>query len=74
MRILCAYDAVYVLRPDSVARLVDIAGAVTDFKMGLVSAFCDICPDAQIIDRLSFSRSPPARQVWTLCTRQLEII
>ena len=45
-----AYDAVYVLRPDSVVRSVDIAGAVTDFKMGLVSAFCEICPDAQIID------------------------
>ena len=45
-----AYDAVYVLRPDSVVRSVDIAGAVTDFKMELVSAFCEICPDAQIID------------------------
>jgi len=45
-----AYDTVYVLRPDSVVRSVDIAGAVTDFKMGLVSAFCEICPDAQIID------------------------
>ncbi len=48
--IYAAYDAVYVLRPDSVLRSVDIAGAVTDFKMGLVSAFCEICPDAQIID------------------------
>ena len=37
------------LRPDCVVRSVDIAGAVTDFKMGLVSAFCEICPDAQII-------------------------
>ena len=45
-----AYDAVYVLRSDSVVRSVDIARAVTDFKMGLISAFCEICPDAQIID------------------------
>ena len=45
-----AYDAVYVLRPDSVVRSVDIAGVVSDFKIGLVSAFCEICPDAQIID------------------------
>ena len=45
-----AYDAVYMLRSDSVVRSVDIAGAVTDFKMGLISAFCEICPDAQIID------------------------
>ena len=45
-----AYDAVYMLRSDSVVRSVDIAGAVTDFKMGLISAFCEICPGAQIID------------------------
>ena len=36
-----AYDTVFVLRPDSIVRSADLAGPVTDFKMGLVSAFCE---------------------------------
>jgi len=45
-----AYDAVFVLRPDAVVRSADLARPVTDFKMGLVSAFCEIHANAQNID------------------------
>ena len=45
-----AYDAVFVLRPDAVVRSADLARPVTDFKMGLVSAFCEIHANAQDID------------------------
>ena len=45
-----AYDAVFVLRPDAVVRSADLAQPVTDFKMGLVSAFCEIHANAQDID------------------------
>ncbi len=45
-----AYDAVFVLRPDAVVRSADLARPVIDFKMGLVSAFCEIHANAQDID------------------------
>jgi deoxyribodipyrimidine photo-lyase len=45
-----AYDAVFVLRPDAVVRSADLARPVIDFKMGLVSAFCEIHANAQNID------------------------
>ena len=43
-----AYDAIFVLRPDSIVRSVDLSGPVTDFKMGLVSAFCENHSNAQV--------------------------
>ena len=45
-----AYDAVLVLRPDSILRSADLAGPVTDFKMGLISAFCENHLNSQDID------------------------
>jgi deoxyribodipyrimidine photo-lyase len=45
-----AYDAVFVLRPDAVVQSADLARPVIDFKMGLVSAFCEIHANAQDID------------------------
>ena len=44
------YDAVFVLRPDSIARSADLSGPVKDFKMRLVSAFCENHANAQVID------------------------
>ena len=45
-----AYDAVFVLRPDCIKRSANLAGPVADFKMGLVTAFCEIHTNAQDID------------------------
>ena len=45
-----AYDAVLVLRPDSILRSADLAGPVKDFKMGLISAFCENHTNSQDID------------------------
>ena len=45
-----AYDVVLVLRPDSMTRSADLSGPVTDFKMRLVSAFCENHSNAQDID------------------------
>jgi deoxyribodipyrimidine photo-lyase len=45
-----AYDTVFVLRPNSIVRSADLAGPVTDFKMGLVSAFCEKHANALDID------------------------
>ena len=45
-----AYDTVFVLRPNSIVRSADLAGPVTDFKMGLISAFCENHANAQDID------------------------
>jgi len=45
-----AYDTVFVLRPNNIVRSVDFAGPVTDFKMGLISAFCENHANAQDID------------------------
>ena len=45
-----AYDAVFVLRPDSIVRSADLSGPVTDFKMRLISAFCENHSNAQVID------------------------
>ena len=45
-----AYDAVFVLHPDSIARSADLAVAVKDFKIRLVSAFCENHKNAQVID------------------------
>ena len=38
----------FVLRPDSIVRSTDLAGPVTEFKMRLVSAFCENNANAQI--------------------------
>jgi len=45
-----AYETVFVLCPNSIVRSADLAGPVTDFKMGLVSAFCEKHANAQDID------------------------
>ena len=45
-----AYDAVFVLHPDSIARSADLAVPVKDFKIRLVSAFCKNHKNAQVID------------------------
>jgi len=45
-----AYDAIFVLRPDSIVRSADLSGPVTDFKMKLISAFCENHSNAQVID------------------------
>ena len=45
-----AYDAVFVLHPDSIARSADLAVPVKDFKIRLVSAFCENHKNAQVID------------------------
>ena len=45
-----AYETVFVLCPNSIVRSADLAGPVTDFKMGLVSAFCENHANAQDID------------------------
>ena len=45
-----AYDAIFVLRPDSILRSADLAGPVTDFKMGLVLEFCENFANAQDIN------------------------
>ena len=44
------YDAVFVLHPDSIARSADLAVPVKDFKIRLVSAFCENHKNAQVID------------------------
>ncbi len=48
-----AYDAVFVLRPDSIVRSADLAGPVIDFKMRLVLEFCENHANAQDIDAAS---------------------
>ena len=45
-----AYDEVFVLHPDSIARSADLAVPVKDFKIRLVSAFCENHKNAQVID------------------------
>ena len=44
------YDAVFVLHPDSIARSAYLAVPVKDFKIRLVSAFCENHKNAQVID------------------------
>ena len=45
-----AYDSVFVVRPASIDRSVALAAPVLDFKNDLVTAFCDSCGNAELID------------------------
>jgi len=45
-----AYDSVFVVRPASIDRSVALATPVLDFKTDLVTAFCDSCGNAELID------------------------
>ena len=57
-----AYDAVFVLRPDSIVRSADLSGPVTDFKMRLISAFCENHANAQDIDAAGLSAIATSQQ------------
>ena len=57
-----AYDAVFVLRPDCIKRSANLAGPVADFKMGLVSAFCENHANAQDIDVAGLSAIAASQQ------------
>jgi hypothetical protein len=45
-----AYDSVFVVRPGSIDRSVALAAPVLDFKTDLVTAFCESCGNAELID------------------------
>ena len=45
-----AYDTVFVVRPGSIGRSVALADPVLDFKTDLVTAFCENCGNAELID------------------------
>ena len=45
-----AYDSIFVVRPASIDRSVALADPVLDFKTDLVTAFCENCGNAQLID------------------------
>jgi deoxyribodipyrimidine photo-lyase len=45
-----AYDSVFVVRPGSIDRNVALADPVLDFKTDLVTAFCENCGNAELID------------------------
>ena len=45
-----AYDSVFVVRPASIDRSVALAAPVLDFKTDMVTAFCDSCGSAELID------------------------
>ena len=45
-----AYDSVFVVRPRSIDRSVALAAPVLDFKTDLVTAFCENCGNAELID------------------------
>jgi len=45
-----AYDTVFVVRPGSIGRSVALADPVLDFKTDLVTAFCENCGNAGLID------------------------
>jgi hypothetical protein len=45
-----AYDSVFVVRPGSIDRSVTLAAPVLDFKTDLVTAFCENCGNAELID------------------------
>ena len=45
-----AYDSVSVVRPGSIDRSVALAAPVLDFKTDLVTAFCENCGNAELID------------------------
>lgn len=45
-----AYDSVFVVRPGSIDRSVALAAPVLDFKTDLVTAFCENCGNAELID------------------------
>ena len=57
-----AYDSVFVLRPDSIVRSADLSGPVTNFKVGLVSAFCENNTNAQDIDVAGLGAIAPSQQ------------
>lgn len=50
-----AYDTIFVLRPDSIVRSADLTVSVTDFKTGLVTAFCENLTNAQDIHAADLS-------------------
>ena len=50
-----AYDTIFVLRPNSIVRSADLAITVTDFKTGLVTAFCENLANAQDIHAADLS-------------------
>jgi hypothetical protein len=45
-----AYDSVFVVRPGSIDQSVALAAPVLDFKTDLVTAFCENCGNAELID------------------------
>ena len=50
-----AYDTIFVLRPNNIVRSADLATSVTDFKTGLVTAFCENLANAQDIHAADLS-------------------
>ena len=50
-----AYDTIFVLRPNSIVRSADLAMSVTDFKTGLVTAFCENLANAQDVHAANLS-------------------
>jgi hypothetical protein len=50
-----AYDSVFVVRPGSIDRSVALAAPVLDFKTDLVTAFCENCGNAELIDASALS-------------------
>ncbi len=57
-----AYDAVFVLRPNSFPRSANLSGSVIDFKMRLVSAFCENHANVQDIDAAGLRAIAAKRQ------------
>ena len=57
-----AYETVFVLRPDSIVRSADLAMPVKDFKMTLVSTFCENYANAQVIDASSLRAMAASQQ------------
>jgi hypothetical protein len=57
-----AYDAVFVLRPDSIVRSADLSRPVTDFKVRLISAFCKNHANAEVIDAAGLGAIAASRQ------------
>ena len=52
----------FVLRPDSIVRSAVLSGPVKDFKMRLVSAFCENHANAQVIDAVSLGAIAASQQ------------
>jgi hypothetical protein len=45
-----AYETVFVVRPETIDRSVELASSVLAFKTDLVEAFCANCSNAELID------------------------